>query len=388
MTPSLHLIDPLSKLDLGRNPSKTISIPRPAGRHMPASELLDHLANGLKQVFFCLDSTNGHWVHLSEGCEQIWGRTREALHADPRAWRSSVIQRDRPAVDLLFTRAERGEPYELEYQVRLPGGVERRIRERGVVVEAGFGATNIVGVAEELTENANAPHQGVLVPESALTNALFSTGRLLPDKNAVRVLIADGRPLIRRGVASTLARNGFQVSAEVDCSDDVLSAWRSERPDVLLLDQDLPSSGAIPLLRELREKDPAARVILLGRTDQESSISVGLRSGARAFLSSNTSESEILQCMRLVHAGQTFVSQSVALLITAHMSCDPLTGRELEILSLIAAGKSNKRIARELAITENTVKSHVHKILGKTETSSRTAAASMALRRGLVSHPS
>lgn len=196
----------------------------------------------------------------------------------------------------------------------------------------------------------------------------------------IRVMVADGRPLIRRGLATTLTDHGFEVSAQTVAGQDVLEVWQTDRPDVLVLDQD-----ALPVLHELRHRNPTARVIMLGRTEQESSISTALRSGARAFLSANTSESEIVQCVRRVHAGQTFVSQSAAILITAHMACDPLTARELEILALIAAGRSNKGIARELDITENTVKSHVHKILGKTVTNSRTEAATAAMRRGLVS---
>jgi len=343
-------------------------------------ELLRRLADGLNDVFFCMDLRLGRWTYLSEGYERIWGRSRESLFADPSAWRNAIDPKDAPRVmQALETSHGAGRRYEIEFRINRPDGAQRRVRVRGVPVVDEHGTVlRVLGHAEDVSRN-----RGQDCNWTGPGDREAEFGDRAP--HLIRVLVADGRPLIRHGLTAMLARNdGIRVMEGVETSSEALNAWRQHQPDVMLLDQELPSIGAGELLRQIKSFDVDARAILLGRNERESDVSTGLRAGARAFILPTTTEDEVLRCIRTVHAGRSYVPQNVAELMAAHIASDPLTARELEILRMVAQGQSNKQIANALTISESTVKSHVRRILGKTQASTRGAAAAIGLRRGLV----
>ena len=338
---------------------------------IPADDLLRRLADGLNEVFFCMDLSAGRLVYVSEGYERIWGRSRESLAADPSSWRDAIHPDDSSRVMQTIDECHRtGERYEVEFRITRPDGSVRWIRDRGVPVVDGDGRiVRVVGHAEDVTRHHTAS-DGIAAR---------------PCGTRVRVVVADGRPLIRRGLVAMLERHDdIHVLVAADTAADALQAWSRYRPDVLLLDQRIPGSGQTDVLREVRGADANARVILVGHDERECDIHSALRAGARAFLSATTSEEEVLQCVHWVRDGRSYIPARAASLVADHLAAEPLTTREHEILTLVAQGQSNKQIARVLAISEATVKSHVRRILDKTMAATRTEAAAIAHRRGLV----
>ncbi len=146
----------------------------------------------------------------------------------------------------------------------------------------------------------------------------------------------------------------------------------------------MPGLDGVGVIGQVRALDPKARILILTTYDGDEDIYRGMRAGAKAYLLKDAPREQLLDCIRAVHAGNTYVPPGVAAKLAAQVSGERLTGRELEILALMAAGDSNKIIARKLDITEGTVKTHVKSVLFKLGASSRTEAAAVAARRGLI----
>ena len=201
----------------------------------------------------------------------------------------------------------------------------------------------------------------------------------------LRVLVADDHLVVREGLAAILNRQpDMEVVAEAGDGVEALSEWRRLRPDLCLLDLRMPRLDGVAVVEQIRREDPHARIIILTTYDGEESIYQSLRAGAKGYLLKDAPGEALLQCLRRVAAGETCLPIELAAKLAERVSTDALTERELDVLTLLHRGLSNKAISRQLGIGESTVKTHLKAIFGKLNVLSRTEAISVATRRGLV----
>ena len=202
---------------------------------------------------------------------------------------------------------------------------------------------------------------------------------------SIRILLADDHPLLREGVAGLIAdQPDMELVAEASTGIEAIEQFRTHRPDVTLLDLQMPELGGIEAIKAIRSESPEARIIILTTYKGDAQVLGALRSGAQAYLLKTALRRELVDAIRAVHNGQKRIPPNVAAQLAEHAADDPLTGRELDVLRLIAAGRANKLIASDLLITEETVKGHVKNILSKLGASDRTHAVTIALKRGII----
>jgi len=201
----------------------------------------------------------------------------------------------------------------------------------------------------------------------------------------IRVLSVDDHPLLREGVAALISnQSDIQLVGEASNGQEALEQFRKHRPDVTLMDLQMPEMSGIDAISAIRGEFPDARIIVLTTYAGDFQVSRALKAGARAYLLKGLLRKELLETIRAVHAGQKRVSAELAAEIAEHATDDLLTPREVDVLRLIAAGNANKAIAGELSLTEETVKSHVKNILAKLGANDRTHAVAIGLKRGII----
>ena len=201
----------------------------------------------------------------------------------------------------------------------------------------------------------------------------------------IRILLADDHPLLRDGVAGLIAdQPDMELVGEAATGLEAIDQFRKHRPDITLLDLQMPELGGIGAIKTIRGEFPEARIIILTTYKGDAQVLSALKSGAQGYLLKSTLRRELLDTIRAVHNGQKRIPPDVAAQLAEHAADDALTSRELEVLQLIGAGKANKLIASDLAITEETVKGHVKNILSKLGASDRTHAVTIALKRGII----
>jgi DNA-binding NarL/FixJ family response regulator len=201
----------------------------------------------------------------------------------------------------------------------------------------------------------------------------------------IRVLIADDHVTVREGLAAMIGRQpDMMVIGEAANGRDAVELWQKHRPDVALLDLRMPMLDGVGVIDEVRRQNASARVVVLTTFDADNEISRAIKAGAKGYLLKDAQREELLECIRKVHAGETCIPPSLVAKLAAGMSSEPLTGRELDVLTLLARGKSNKEIGVNLYISETTVKSHLRSIFTKLNVLSRTEAITAASRRGIV----
>jgi DNA-binding NarL/FixJ family response regulator len=176
----------------------------------------------------------------------------------------------------------------------------------------------------------------------------------------------------------------MQLVAEAAHGREALELFRKHRPDVTLMDLQMPQMSGIDAISAIRGEFPEARIIMLTTYAGDVQISRALKAGARAYLLKGSLRKELLETIRAVHAGQKRLSSEVAAEIAEHVTDDALTPREIDVLRLVAEGNANKEIAARLSLTEETVKSHVKKILSKLGANDRTHAVAIGLKRGII----
>jgi len=199
------------------------------------------------------------------------------------------------------------------------------------------------------------------------------------------VLLVDDHALLRTGVANIINHEpDLRVIAEAGNGIEALEAWDQHRPDVTLLDLRMPLMEGVDVVRVIRERDPAARVIVLTTYDTDDEISRALKAGAKAYVLKDIAADALVGCIRDVLAGKTYLAPAAAAKLAEGVTRVQLTPRELATLKLLADGKANKEIASELDISERTVKTHLAHLFEKLGATSRTEAVKVATRRGLV----
>jgi two-component system NarL family response regulator len=204
-------------------------------------------------------------------------------------------------------------------------------------------------------------------------------------REQIRLLIADDHALILEGLAATISRqDDMSVVAKAADGRQAVDLWRAHRPDVALLDLRMPKLNGVGVIREIRDENVSARVIVHTTYDTDEEIYQAIRAGARAYLLKDAPLEELLECIRKVHAGETCIPPALAAKLASRMSGEALTARELDVLKLLARGRSNKEIGTDLFISETTVKTHVRSIFSKLNVLSRTEAIAAANQRGLI----
>jgi DNA-binding NarL/FixJ family response regulator len=201
----------------------------------------------------------------------------------------------------------------------------------------------------------------------------------------IRVLSVDDHPLLRGGIAALIGnQTDMEVVAEACNGREALEQFRKHHPDITLMDLQMPQMSGIDALSAIRGEFPEARIVILTTHAGDVQVSRALKAGARAYLLKGSLRNELLETIRAVHAGQKRVSSEVAAEIAEHSADDALTPREVDVLRLAAKGNSNKEIAAQLSLTEETVKSHIRNILAKLEAKDRTHAVAIGAKRGII----
>ena len=200
----------------------------------------------------------------------------------------------------------------------------------------------------------------------------------------IRILVVDDHQVVRQGLVALIKTAGMSVVGEASDGKQAVALFRQYEPDVTIMDLRLPVMTGVEAITEIRRDFPAARIIVLTTFDGDEDIYRALQAGARGYLLKDMSGDELMDAIRIVHAGRSRFPAAVAQRLADRVSGSELTPRELDVLKLIVAGKSNKEIARELSIAEATVKTHINSLLSKLGVSDRTQAATTALQRGIV----
>jgi NarL family two-component system response regulator LiaR len=210
---------------------------------------------------------------------------------------------------------------------------------------------------------------------------------------SIRVLIADDHAVVRQGLKTFLElQDDIEVVEDVADGEAAVAAVEREAPDVVLMDLVMPGVDGVEAIRRIKEGRPQARVLVLSSFLDDERLFPAVRAGAAGYLLKDVEPRELVKAIRTVHGGEALLHPAVAARLMDEFAAglapepnaDGLTAREREVLTLIARGLANKLIARELSISEKTVKAHVSSILGKLGVSDRTQAALYAVRSGLV----
>ena len=201
----------------------------------------------------------------------------------------------------------------------------------------------------------------------------------------IRILSVDDHPLVRQGIVGLVAvQPDMGVVAEASNGREAIQQFRAHRPDITLMDLQMPEMSGLDALIAIRGEFPEARIIVLTTYRGDVQVQRALKAGARGYLLKDTLHRELLETIRAVHAGKKSVSAEVSFQLAEHATDDALTPAEIRVLRLIAAGHANKEIAAQLTLSEETVKGQVRNILSKLDAKDRTHAVTIGLKRGII----
>ena len=207
----------------------------------------------------------------------------------------------------------------------------------------------------------------------------------MSEKSSIRILCVDDHPLLLDGIAALIGTEpDMMLVAKASSGAEALRQFRATLPDITLMDMQMQDMTGIDAISAIRTEWPAAKIIVLSTFGGDVMAQRALKAGAQAYLLKGLARGELLDTIRLVHGGAKCIQAEVASSIATHIAEKELTNREVEVLGLIADGKSNKLIAYNLSINEETAKTHVKNILAKLHASDRTHAVTLALRRGII----
>ena len=210
----------------------------------------------------------------------------------------------------------------------------------------------------------------------------------------IRVFVAEDHAIVRKGIRALLTLEpGIEVVGEASNGQEAVYGIDRSRPDVILMDLVMPEMDGIEAIRQVMARQPEARILVLTSFATDDKVFPAIKAGALGYLLKDSEPREVAEAIRQVHRGESSLHPRIARKLMQELArppeqpptTDPLTEREIEVLRLVAQGKSNRDIAEELTITEGTVRVHVSSILGKLHLASRTQATLYALREGLAS---
>ena len=201
----------------------------------------------------------------------------------------------------------------------------------------------------------------------------------------IRIALVDDHPILRQGIAALISdQPDLLLVGQASNGLEAMEQFRLHRPDVMLMDLQMPGMNGIDAMSAIRGEFPDARFVVLTTYTGDVQIVRALKAGARAYLLKSLLHRELLETIRSVHAGNKRIPPEIAAELADHAADDQLTAREIEVLRLIASGNANKIVADHLSITEETVKAHVKSILSKLDANDRTHAVTIALKRGII----
>jgi len=203
--------------------------------------------------------------------------------------------------------------------------------------------------------------------------------------NPMRVLLAEDHFVTRMGLKAILsAERDIEIVAESENGPDTIALFRTHRPDVAIVDLRLPGLSGVDVIKGIRAEFDDARIVVLTASDGSEDVYRALQAGARAYLLKDATGTALVDALRHVHAGRRVVPDEVAQRLAERVPQSALSAREIDVLRLAASGKSNKRIADVLGLSEATVRTHMSHILAKLGADDRTQAATEAIRRGIL----
>lgn len=201
----------------------------------------------------------------------------------------------------------------------------------------------------------------------------------------IKVLTVDDHPMLREGVVARIQhQEDMTVVGEAENGEQALESFRSLRPDVTLMDLQMPGGGGLAAIKAIRGEFPDAKIIVLTTFDGDVHAMAALKAGASGYLLKTSLRKDLLDTIRAVHSGQHRVEPKVAQDILAHAAEDSLSEREVSVLRLVSQGKANKEIGRALSLSEDTVKAYLKSIFSKLNVNDRTHAVTIAARRGII----
>ena len=207
----------------------------------------------------------------------------------------------------------------------------------------------------------------------------------MSSEQPIRVLTVDDHALLRKGIRTLLgAETDMQLVAEASTGREAIAQFRTHQPDVTLMDLQMPDMNGIEAIIAIRGEFPEARIIVLSTYSGDVQVVRALKAGARAYLLKGNVNKELLTTIRAVHSGQKRIPPEIAAGLAEYSGEDELSEREIEVLRLIAGGNSNKEIAAQLGLAEDTVKRHVTNLLSKLAANDRTHAVTIGLKRGII----
>ncbi len=205
------------------------------------------------------------------------------------------------------------------------------------------------------------------------------------NRNVIRILSVDDHPLLREGIAALVkVESDMELVAEASDGEEAVKQFRLHRPDVTLMDVQMPHLNGIEAIRSIRAEFPDAKIIVLSTYSGDAQVLRAIGAGARGYILKAHVRRELLDAIRSVHAGHKRIPPEVAAELAEHAGEEELSSREMDVLRLVAGGNANKQIADKLAIEETTVKSHIRSILSKLGAQDRTHAVTIGLQRGII----
>lgn len=201
----------------------------------------------------------------------------------------------------------------------------------------------------------------------------------------IRVLCVDDHPLVRDGISFALQfQSDIELVGEATNGEEAVAEYHRLRPDVTLMDLRMPGLNGLQAIEEIRRTFPKARIVVLTTYSGDVQAARAFKSGAAGYLLKSMLRTELVSTIRDVHAGRKRIPPEIASSLAEHLSVDDLSNREIEVLRSVAAGQSNKIVAQELSISEDTVKGHMKSIMSKLGANDRTHAVLIAMRRGFL----